>query len=254
MSAAGAPLATFTAVRYSSLGALAGAWHMAAQRPRLARVPGLRFFRLMGTGSGIGFSARPDLRTWALFAVWDSDAAWHRFRDTSRVMTQYRSRGREVYTLRLQPLSAHGQWGGTEPFGTLPPAAAPADPAEPVVVLTRASIRLRRLARFWSRVGPVDATLRDRPELLLSFGAGETPYLHQATLSVWSSAAAMRAWAYATPTHRDVVARTRQENWYAEELFARFRLLGTEGRLHGDDPLEGVTPNGARADPRQNPG
>jgi len=34
-----------------------------------------------------------------------------------------------------------------------------------------------------------------------------------------------------------VVARTGPERWYAEELFARFDVVGTEGTLDGRDPL-----------------
>ena len=229
-------LATFTAVRYAPARAAWGALHMATQRPLLARTPGLRFARLMGTGAGIGFSAVPDPRTWALFAVWEDAAAWEAFHARSAVMRQYRERGQEAYTLLLRPLSAHGRWGGEEPFGALPAEGAP--PAdEPVAVLTRASIRLSRAHRFWSRVDPVDRTLRGNPDLLLAFGAGEVPWLKQATVSVWRSAAAMRAWAYRTHDHADVVRRTRAEGWYGEELFARFRLAGTRGTLRGADPL-----------------
>jgi len=231
-------LATLTVVRYSTARAMLGAWHMAAQRPLLARVPGLRFARLMGTGRGIGFSAVPDLRTWALFAVWDDAAAWERFEADSRVMRQYRHRGHEVYTVLLSPLAAHGRWGGEEPFaGTRPERA---DPAAPVAVLTRAAIRPSRALRFWGRVPPVDDSLRGHPDLLLTFGVGEAPYFRQATLSVWRSAEAMRRWAYDTPAHAETVRRTRDEGWYSEEMFARFRLVGTRGTWHGADPLDGI--------------
>lgn len=232
-------LATFTAVRYAPSRAAWGALHMATQRPLLSRTPGLRFSRLMGTGSGLGFSAVPDPLTWALFAVWEDADAWAEFDARSAVMRQYRDRGDEAYTLLLRPLSAHGRWGGEEPFGALPAEAAP-DADAPVAVLTRAAIRLNRARRFWSRVHPVDQTLRGNPDLLLAFGVGEVPWLRQATVSVWRSAAAMRAWAYRTPAHADVVRRTRAESWYGEELFARFRLLGTQGTLRGVDPLAGV--------------
>ena len=230
-------VASFTAVRYSPAGAVLGAAHMATQQPLLRKVPGLRFFRLLGTGSGIGFSSRPDFRTWALFAAWEGEEAWERFREGSRVMHQYEQRGREVYSLLLQPTSAHGRWGGVDPFGELPKEARRSDGAEPVVVLTRATIRLRRALRFWSRVEPVDRTLRGHPDLRLTFGVGEVPYLRQATLSVWRSRRAMEEWAYRNPEHRDTIRRTREEGWYAEELFARFRLLRTYGRLDGRDPL-----------------
>lgn len=212
---------------------------MAAQRPLLRRVPGMRFGKLLGTGSGTGFSKKPDLRTWALFAAWENEAAWERFRSESRVMEQYRSRGEEVYSLLFEPQSAHGQWGGVDPFGTIPRTDTTTTASGPVVVLTRATIRLRRQLRFWSSVPGVDRSLRGNPELLLSFGVGEIPYLRQGTLSVWSTEEAMKQWAYKSELHRDVVRRTRTEQWYSEELFARFRLLRTCGLLNGRDPLAG---------------
>ena len=232
-------LAVLTVVRYSPRRAALGAWHMAAQRPLLARVPGLRFARLMGTGRGIGFSAVPDFTTWALFSVWDGEASWERFAAESPVMKQYRARGEEVYSILLSPLSAHGRWDGREPFA-FSGVSRRADPAAPVAVLTRATIRPARALRFWSRVAPVDATLRGHPDLLLTFGIGEVPYLRQATLSVWRSAAAMQAWAYGSEAHAETVRRTRDEGWYSEELFARFRLLGTRGTWRGAEPLAEV--------------
>lgn len=239
----GGVVASFTAVRYGAAASILGAAHMATQRPLLRGVPGLRFARLLGTGSGIGFSRVPEPQVWALFAAWDSEAAWERFRATSRVMTQYARRGEEVYSLLLRPTGAHGRWGGAEPFGALPKTDG-ADPDAPVVVLTRATVHLRRALRFWSWVDPVDRALRGRPELLLSFGAGEVPFLRQATLSVWRSAAAMEAFAYGDPAHREVIRRTRDEGWYAEELFARFRFLRSYGTWGGKDPLAEVFPDG----------
>jgi heme-degrading monooxygenase HmoA len=229
------PVVAFTAVRYTPRRAAWGAIHMATQRRLLARAPGLRFRKLLGMGSGIGFSARPDPRAWSLLTVWDRLADFERFHADSPVMAQYRRRGSEVYTLVLDPLSSHGRWDGAEPFGPGAPEAPPGD--RPVAVLTRASIRLSRLHRFWSRVAPVDATLRDHPELALTFGVGELPWIRQATLSVWRTADGMRAWAYRSSAHAEVVRRTRDERWYAEECFARFALVETRGTWGGADPL-----------------
>jgi hypothetical protein len=48
-------------------------------------------------------------------------------------------------------------------------------------------------------------------------------------MSVWRSAADVGRFAYRRPEHAEVVTRTAQLGWYAEELFARFRVLGIDG-------------------------
>lgn len=244
-----APLAALTVVRYTPGRAVLGAVHMATQHRLLRREPGLRFHRLLGTGAGIGFSRVPDLLHWALFTVWETDADFARFEAGGAAMRQYRRRGAEIYSVLLRPVAAHGRWAGVEPFGALPRNAVPAEDG-PVAVLTRATIRPSRALRFWSRVEPVDATLRGLPDLLLTFGVGEVPWLRQGTLSVWRRASAMREWAYRTAAHADVVRRTRAEAWYAEELFARFAPLDAHGTFLGRDPLRDA---GLFADPAARP-
>lgn len=233
-------MASFTAIRYAPRRAAWGALHMATQRRSMREAPGLHFWKLVGTGRGIGFSAVPDPLTWGLFAVWNGPGAWERFRDTSPVMRQYRARGSELYSLLLAPTAGHGRWSGVAPFGDIARRATN-ETSEPLVVLTRATIRISRLLSFWQQVPSVDAALRADPGLLLSFGFGETPWVRQGTLSVWRSTEAMQRFTARTGAHREAMRRTRAENWYAEELFTRFRLLRIEGTLRGADPLRGIS-------------
>jgi hypothetical protein len=46
---------------------------------------------------------------------------------------------------------------------------------------------------------------------------------------VWRSDADLVQFAYRHPDHRRVIDRTPTEGWYAEELFARFAVLGVSG-------------------------
>ena len=219
------PVVSFTTVRYRTGGALLGPLHIARHRQALERTPGLRFFKLLGTGKGIGFSAVPDLTTWAMLGVWDSAAAWERFQEGSDVMRRYERHASLLRHLLLDPLSSRGRWSGRSPFETSSDVPVPS--GERVAVLTRATIRASRLRAFWKAVPGVDAELRGNSELLESVGFGEVPWVRQGTLSVWTDSEAFTRFAYRSPRHLEAMRRTRTEGWYAEELFARFRVIGT---------------------------
>ena len=65
-----------------------------------------------------------DLRRWALFAVWDQEAALDAFLARSPVVAGWHEREAEVYGVRLAPLRAHGAWNGEPLFAGATAAAA----------------------------------------------------------------------------------------------------------------------------------
>ncbi|KPM55578.1 spheroidene monooxygenase [Frankia sp. CcI49] len=241
---------------------------MALDRPRLRQASGLTFSRLLGTGGGRRFTPLDaDPSRWALLAVWDTPAAARAFERSSTIRAWARLAD-ERWRVDLRPLHSRGLWSGQAPFGPQPgagsgrppvhdrhdaPVATPAGDAPagdapagdtpardtPVVALTRARLAPRRAVLFWRAVPPVAAELRDADGLLFTAGIGEAPIGYQGTFSVWRDSAALRAFAYQGRAHAAVVQRTPRERWYAEELFARFAVLGSHGTVRGTDPCAG---------------
>ena len=206
---------------------------MAFARPQLARIPGLRFWKLLGSGHGRGFSLRPNWARYGLLAVWENGEALENFFAHSTLMQMYRCHAKEIWTVRLQPVEVQGRWSGVNPFFPL----APLKKDSPIAILTRATIRLSRLRAFWSAVPATSRALGQATGLLASIGIGEAPIFRQATFSLWRSVGDMEAFAFRTAAHREAMRRTRAENWYREELFARFVPVASEGTWNGRDPL-----------------
>lgn len=233
MSAPVPALVTLHLWRVPSRSAGRALLRMATDRARVRTAPGVRFVKLLGTGDGRTFTTRDaDPTRWGLLATWARTQDAVAFED-SPVVRGWHGLASESFRADLVPVAARGLWSRREPFGD----PVPARTAGPVAALTRARLVTRRAARFWSAVPPVSTDLHASPGLLAALGIGEAPVGLQGTFSLWRDAQALRDFAHAGAPHREVVARTAQEGWYAEELFARFAVVGTRGTLDGVDPL-----------------
>ena len=198
---------------------------------KLKNIPGLQFLKLLGSGGINGFSILPDFGVYGMLAVWDSEAPARTFFDNHPQVKAFRDHAHSMWTIYLQTTMAHGRWEKQSPFEI----TQTFDPKEPLAVLTRATIRTRHLFNFWRRVPSVSRSIADKPGLLFSVGIGELPIVQQATFSLWENSEQMMNYAYKSPLHKKVIQRTRALGWYKEELFARFRVVASEGTWPGVD-------------------
>ncbi|MEI5674761.1 MULTISPECIES: hypothetical protein [unclassified Nocardioides] len=204
----------------------------ATGRLRLRGTPGLRFAKLLGTGSARTFTpGDADPHHWAALTVWEDASYADRFA-RGPFVSGWDAAAHERLRVRTSPLAARGRWSRQEPFGA--PAPEPWD--GPVAALTRARLRPTRALSFWRAVPPVVADLHGSPGLRLAVGVGEAPVGVQGTFSLWTDAAALVGFAYRSPAHLAAVERTAPERWYAEELFARLAVHEVEGTYEGRTP------------------
>jgi hypothetical protein len=193
---------------------------MAIGRRTARKLSGVRFAKLMGTGTGRTFTpSDADLAQWAiLFVADDLDSV-----DSSQFISRWRKRSLKIDRFILNPISSHGKWSKREPFTVGTPSSIDV----PVVAITRARLKWSQAIRFWRSIPPVVTDLHQSPGLLFSIGIGEAPIGLQGTFSVWKSGGALRDFAYKNAPHRAAIEDTKKFDWYSEELFARFELVNT---------------------------
>lgn len=196
---------------------------------KLQQKEGLRFFKLMGTGGGNGFSLWPDFATYAFLGVWDNQQIADDFLSQNEIFQSYYQKSFSYRTIKMLSVKSHGLWSGQNPFHEHEPPKI--DPELPVAVITRATLRPTRLLNFWKSVPAASAAIEKAKGVLYFKGIGEWPFVQQATLSLWDSFEAVKQFAYKDPSHTKIIKKTRRQKWYSEDLFARFQVLSDTGFL-----------------------
>jgi|GEM_PF-30152 len=236
MTPAGVPKVTTTQTITLSVfrfeGTFSRLWafsQMGLARRRLRSIPGIGFLKLFGSGSGASFNPRPNFGVYAVFAAWPSLEHAQKHIAESTIFDAYRQKSAENCTLYLRAYQASGRWDGAQPFEVQKRATPP----HPFAVLTRATVRPRKLRQFWSSVPDVSDALCDQGQALFWLGLGEIPLMHQVTLSIWPDVESMNDFAYRSGFHREAIRKAKSGAWFSEDLFARFAILASEGRFMG---------------------
>ena len=200
---------------------------MALDRRALRRNPKISFWKLLGTGKGETFTPRDaDPRRWGLI-INIEEGALIDF-DNSKMINRWNNRATEKFEAVLKPIAVHGKWSRKSPFKS---EIAPIDWDGKVVAITRARIKWRKNFLFWRSVPPVTASLKSAPGLIGAIGIGEAPIGLQGTFSIWEDPKTISYFAYRGEAHKEVIAATAREKWYAEEMFGRFALIDSSGVL-----------------------
>jgi len=213
---------TLIITRYPKYLGIFGLTSMAILRLPLYFDKKIKFFKLLGSGKNGTFDIHPDLNQWGLLFTADDQHV----KAPSFIYKYFKIFRCDVKEFLLQPIEGHGLWDRKKVFGELHQHI---NNESAIAVLTRATIRIKRLKNFWSNVGGVADKMPFAKGLLISYGIGEIPWVKQATFSVWENKNAMQEFAYNLQQHIEVIHKTRNENWYKEELFVRFHILSVKG-------------------------
>jgi len=237
-------LVTLTIIRYRKRYIPFALLAMAIHRLPLWISKKIAFYKLLGCGKNGTFDKNPDWQQWGILTVNNSSTGTDN-NATASMKSLYGAFiaewlqffNCETCTFFLEPIEGHGTWDGNEPFGNLPKQTAYNGP---IAILTRATIRLSKLAAFWKNVDRVAVQMSGANGFITSIGVGEMPYIKQATFSIWHNKESMKNFAYQMKEHTDVIVKTRKENWYSEDMFVRFKPLKVTGSIKGVNPLEGM--------------
>jgi hypothetical protein len=198
---------------------------MAINKIQLKRLSGITFIKLLGTGKGESFTPRDanPLRWGMLITVSENQID---MLDKSFVVKSWQKICISEYRVILKPISSHGFWSGKQPF-----AVDKFEWAGKIAAVTRARIVWRKNLIFWRAVPTVTESLHQSPGLLNAIGIGEAPIGLQGTFSIWQDAASLRDFAYKGQAHSEAIRATSANQWYSEELFARFAVIEERGLL-----------------------
>jgi heme-degrading monooxygenase HmoA len=215
---------TFTTVNFYQI---EGAWLrflafmlMGISKFRKVKSEGMLIGKLLGTGSGLGFSRKPNWGQYALLCVWTNEKAAKHFFESNFFHERFKKLANKEIIFEMQPFESRGIWDGKNPFPIIPLQAASEGQ---VAILTCAKFKLRHIPSFWKHVDPVNKSLKSAKGRIFSVGMGEW-LSRPITFSVWENIEQAKAFAYAQGFHSEAIKRARDGGWFKEDLFVRFTI------------------------------
>lgn len=194
---------------------------MGISKFRKIKGKGLLIAKLLGTGSELGFSRKPNWGQYALFAIWENEEKAAKFKETNFFHKQLQRLSQKQIELEMQPYQSRGIWDGKNPYPELTPSS---ETKGKVAILTRAKLNYKNIPSFWKHVDPVNESLKKAKGRLFSAGMGEWHFSHPITFSVWENIEQAKDFAYTQKFHAGAIKGAREGNWFKEDLFVRFKV------------------------------
>jgi hypothetical protein len=219
--------AVLSLVHYSSNALAWGLSRFVIGKYSVKNIPGLAFFKILGSGQNGGFQLKPSLNKQGLLCVFDSVENATDFRENSTLIQRYQDHAEEFFCVTLQSFSTKGSWSSkTIEVTQAPPISGP------IAGITRASIKWYKAPQFWAKAPPAEDSLRQAHGCLLAAGLGEAPYLRQATFTMWDSQSSMDAYAR-SGAHLEAIRSAYQGAFFSESMFTRFIPINPHGVWRG---------------------
>ena len=119
----------------------------------------------------------------------------------------------------LKTIQTHGLWDNQNPFKS---SIVDYDKDDKIAIITRGKIKLSKQIDFWLNVPKASNAIKVAEGGEFYKGIGELPLMAQATFSIWKNIDAVKNFAYKSKAHSDIIKKTKQRNWYSEDMFTRF--------------------------------
>ena len=187
---------------------------------KLLNHDGLKFIKLLGTGSKDGFSIIPDFTSYVMISVWENDVLRKKFTTKNKSFKEIINKSSKRVEIKIDPYNYVGSWNGINPF-----INKSSYKKGKIIVLTRARVRLNKLINFFISTSSAAKSISSKKGAEYYKGVGELPVIEQATISIWKSEQIMKDFAYSDKSHLKIIHKARKNNWYSEELFVRSNII-----------------------------